>query len=66
MRGLYLDMEKDMPSGVKRTEQEVIAQIKSMNYEEECKKTKEMIKERITDIGGHATEICVEKMFGKK
>ena len=66
VRGLYLDMEKDMPSGVKRTEQEVIAQIKSMDYEEECKKTKEMIKDRITDIGGHATEICVEKMFGKK
>ena len=65
VRGLYLDMEKDMPSGVKRTEQEVIAQIKSMDYDEECKKTKEMIKERITNIGGHATEICVEKMFGK-
>ena len=65
VRGLYLDMEKDMPSGVKRTEQEVIAQIKSMNYDEECKKTKEMIKERITNYGGHATEICVQKMFGK-
>ena len=63
-RGLYLDMEKDMPSGVKRTEQEVIEQIKSMNYEDECRKSKEMIKERITNIGGHATEICVRKMFG--
>ena len=28
-------------------------------------KTKEMIKERITNYGGHATEICVQKMFGK-
>ena len=65
VRGLYLDMEKDMPSGVKRTEQEVIAQIKSMNYEEECRKTREMIKERITNIGGHATEICVQKLFGE-
>ena len=65
VRGLYLDMEKDMPSGVKRTEQDVVAQIKSMDYEDECMKTKVMIKERITDIGGHATEICVEKMFGK-
>lgn len=66
VRGLYLDMEKDMPSGVKRTEQEVISQIKSMNYDEECKKTKTMIKERITNYGGHATEICVQKMFGEK
>lgn len=64
VRGLYLDMEKDMPSGVKRTEQKVIAQIKNMVYEEECKKTKEMIKERITNFGGHATEICIQKMFG--
>ena len=47
-----------------RTEQEVIAQIKSMNYEDECRKSKEMIKERITYIGGHATEICVQRMFG--
>lgn len=65
VRGLYLDMEKDMPSGVKRTEQEVIAQIKNMNYEDECRKSKEMIKERITNIGGHATEICVQKVFGQ-
>ena len=39
-----------MPSGVKRTEQEVIAQIKSMDYAEECKKTKEMIKERFKTV----------------
>ena len=56
-------MEKAMPSGVKRTEQEVIAQIKGMDYRDECRKTKEMIKDRLTNIGGHATEICVEKMF---
>lgn len=65
IRGLYLDMEKAMPSGVKRTEQEVISQIKSMDYAAECKLSKEMIKDKITNIGGHATEICVNKMFGK-
>lgn len=65
VRGLYIDMEKDMPSGVKRTEEEVIQHIKTMDYESECKKTKEMIKERITNIGGHATEICLEKLFGR-
>jgi CDP-glycerol glycerophosphotransferase len=64
-RGLYLDLNVAMPSGVKHTEQEVIEQIKSMDYAEECKKTKEMIKDRLTYIGGHATEICIEKMFGK-
>lgn len=65
VRGLKVDMEKDMPSGVKRTEQEVIAHIKGMDYDLECKKTKDMIKERYTYIGGHATEICLEKLFGK-
>lgn len=65
VRGLYIDMEKDMPSGVKRTEDEVIQHIKTMDYESECQKTKEMIKERITNIGGHATETCLEKLFEK-
>lgn len=65
VRGLYIDMEKDMPSGVKHTEDEVIQHIKAMDYESECKKTKEMIKERITNIGGKATEICLQKIFEK-
>ena len=65
VRGLYIDMEKDMPSGVKHTEDEVIEHIKTMDYESECKKTKEMIKERITNIGGQATEICLQKIFEK-
>jgi CDP-glycerol glycerophosphotransferase len=63
-RGLYLDLETAMPSGVKRTEQEVITQIKTMDYDAECKKTKEMIKDTLTYIGGRATEICIVKMFG--
>ena len=65
-RGLYLDLNVVMPSGVKHTEQEVIAQIKNMDYEAECVKTKKMIKDRLTYIGGHATEICIERMFGKE
>lgn len=65
-RGLYLDLNVAMPSGVKHTEQEVVAQIKNMDFEAECVKTKEMIKDRLTYIGGHATEICIEKMFGKE
>lgn len=63
-RGLYLDLEKVMPSGVKCTEEEVINQILNMDYQKECQKTKQMIKDRLTYIGGHATEICVEKLFG--
>ena len=64
-RGLYIDYEKDMPSGVLRNEDEVISYIINMDYAEECKKTKEMIKDKISYFGGHATETCLEKLFGR-
>ena len=63
-RGLYIDLRKEMPSGIKRNENEVIDHIKNMNYRNECNKTREF-KEKYTNIGGHATELCVEYMFGK-
>ncbi len=63
-RGLYVDLDKVMPSGVKHTEDEVLEHIKSMNYAEECEKTRKL-KNEVTYIGGNATQICVEAMFGK-
>ena len=63
-RGVNLDFEKEMPSGVKRTEQEVINHIKNMNYLAECEHTKSF-KNKYTYIGGQATQICVETLFGK-
>jgi CDP-glycerol glycerophosphotransferase len=63
-RGLNIDFRVEMPSGIKETEKEVIDHILSMDYDLECKKTK-AFKDKYTYIGGHATEICVEKMFGK-
>ncbi len=62
-RGLNIDFETEMPSGIKKTEKEVIDHLLSMDYDEECKKTK-ALKDKYTYIGGHATEICVKKMFG--
>lgn len=64
-RGLYIDFEKEMPNGILETEDKVINHIKSMDYKTECKKTRDMIKNKFTYLGGHATEMCVEKMFGK-
>ena len=63
--GLNIDFDKELPSGVLRTEEEVVNHIMKMDYEKECLKTKEF-KNKYTNIGGHATEICVEKMFGIK
>ncbi len=65
-RGLYVDFDKDMPSGALRTEEEVLSHIKNMNYAEECKKTKEMIKDKISYYGGHATVSCLKSLFGEE
>ena len=54
-----------MPSGILRTEKEVIFFIKGMNYSEQCAKSR-LFKNKYTYIGGHATEICVETLFGKE
>lgn len=64
-RGLYLDYEKEMPSGILRTEDDVLDYIKTMDYAKECRKSKEMIKDRITYYGGHATDTCLKVLFEK-
>lgn len=65
-RGLYFNPAKDMPNGVQKNEYEVVELIKSMNYEDQCKKTRDMVKNVFTNIGGHATENCIRYMFGKQ
>ena len=62
-RGFYEDMEKVVPNGVMRTEDEVLNHILTMDYEEECRKTKTMIKDRFVTYGGNAIETCVNKLF---
>ena len=63
LRGLYIDMEKELPNGICRTQDEVISHIKTMDYAEECRKTKTMIKDKYLEYGGDATKICVQKLF---
>ena len=63
LRGLYIDMKEEMPNGICRTEDEVIQLIHNMNYDQECRKTKTMIKNKYLEYGGDATRICVEKLF---
>lgn len=65
-RGLNIDFEKDMPHGIQRTEDEVLTLIKTMDVAAESQKTKKMLKDRFTYIGGRATEICVDAVFGRK
>ncbi len=62
-RGLYIDFNEEMPNGIFETEDKVINHIKTMDYAAECIKTKKMIKDKFTYIGGTATERCVNAMF---
>ena len=64
-RGLYIDFNKEMPNGILDTEDKVISHIKTMDYDAECTKTKDMIKNKFTYLGGNATEMCVKAMFDK-
>lgn len=62
-RGLYLDFNQAMPNGVMKDETQVLNHIKHMNYHLECQKTREMIKNKFTYIGGNATDLCIEELF---
>lgn len=62
-RGLYVDFEKDLPSGILRSEVEVLKYIKNLDYKLESKKTREMITSRLLKYGGNATQECVRTLF---
>lgn len=64
-RGLYMDYETEMPSGLLKTEDEVLEYIKDMDYEKECEKTRRMLKAKLLQYGGNATETCLSALFDK-
>ena len=57
-RGLYIDLEKEYPNGVQKTEDEILELILNMNYEKECEKTREF-KSKYIEAGGNATELAI-------
>ena len=61
-RGLSIDLEKEMPSGVLKTEDDVLRYILGINYLEECKKTRKF-KNTFIQYGGNATKICLDTLF---
>jgi CDP-glycerol glycerophosphotransferase len=61
-RGLYLDLEKNLPDGIVKTQEELILKLKSFNYKEQCLKTK-IFKNKFIEQGGNATEMCVKALF---
>ena len=62
-RGLYVDLEKELPGGIVKNEDDVISAINNMDYTDECARTK-VFKTKYVPVGGNATEICVKALFG--
>lgn len=64
-RGLSIDVEKELPGGVIKTEDEVLSRIKNLNYDRESMLSEALLNKYIPN-GGNATKICVETLLSKK
>lgn len=63
-RGTYFEMDDLYPNKSCRTEEELLARIQSMDYKEECARTR-VFRDRFIQYGLGATEACVKAVFGK-
>lgn len=61
-RGFYLDLDKEIPSHILRTEEEVLNYITTSDYEEESKKIQKFRDEHV-EYGGHAAKMCVDAIL---
>lgn len=61
-RGTYFDLNDKMPSGVLKTEDELIKKILSLDADLEKERTKKF-KAEFDQFGGKATETCVDILF---
>lgn len=64
-RGLYLNLELDLPNGIIRNQMELIDQIKKMNYSNECRKVAGF-KKKYHRAGGSATSLCTKQLLELK
>ena len=63
-RGTYFQIDDKYPNKSCRTEDELLARIKDINYELECENTKQF-RDEFIQYGIGATEACVKAEFGK-
>ena len=62
--GLFMDLKNEFPSGLKRTEAEVIEFIKNMDYDGESERCKAYV-DRYVSHPGNATQMCIDKIHEK-
>ncbi|MBQ5953957.1 MAG: CDP-glycerol glycerophosphotransferase family protein [Lachnospiraceae bacterium] len=63
-RGFYFDMEQTMPNGVMREEDQVIDHLLHLDYQEDCRKSRQFRDEHM-EYGGNAAAKCIKIVFGK-
>ena len=63
-RGTYFEIDERYPNKSCRTEDELLRQIKDIDFPAECERTKRFRNEFV-QYGMGATEICVKKVFGE-
>ena len=63
-RGFYYDLEKEMPNGVMRTENEVISHLRELDYENDSKRTIQFRDSHCEYGNGNATLECINALFG--
>lgn len=61
-RGFYYELETEMPSGVLKTEKDVIQKLKDMDYDMECQLTKKF-RDCHMEYGGDATTQCIKAVL---
>ena len=61
-RGLYIDMEQELPCSVDHNEDELIEHIKHMNYDEMCEKTRSF-KNKYLPYCGNATDVLIKEII---
>lgn len=62
-RGTYFEVDELYPNKSCRTEKELLARIRGMDYQRECKNTR-AFRDRFIQYGLGATEVCVKAVFG--
>lgn len=62
--GFLMDLKNEFPSGIKRTESEVIEFIKSMDYQDESNRCKGYVDGYVSHPG-NATQMCIDRICEK-
>lgn len=63
-RGFYYDLEKEMPNGVMRTQEQVINHLKNLDFAKEEEKTIAFRNKHMEYCKGNATIQCINAVFG--